>query len=180
MTGSNAKQIAGFFLFLFACLAVVLFAFLYTTRKNITEKLPAVSHQREQGARTVSPGAFNDDAQVRVTIGTADVNAEVAASDAKKHTGLSGHEKLGANEGMLFVFDSLGPYAFWNKDMLFPIDVVWINAGTVVDVYEHMPDFATSPNFTAAPKENATFVLEVTAGFVQEHGITIGDAVSIR
>src|SRR5882672_5260542 len=56
------------------------------------------------------------------------IQAYNADTDALRTLGLSGHSPLAADEGMLFIFPAPGEYGFWMKDMLFPLDLVWIAA----------------------------------------------------
>src|SRR3989344_4302445 len=53
---------------------------------------------------------------------------EIGDEEAERAQGLSGRKSLAENEGMLFVFGGkdVKP-AFWMKDMLMPIDIIWIN-----------------------------------------------------
>src|SRR5690349_20381775 len=51
----------------------------------------------------------------------------LADTDATREQGLSGALGLGTTEGMLFLFDYPGRPAFWMKDMLFSIDIIWIS-----------------------------------------------------
>lgn len=78
---------------------------------------------------------------------------------------------------MIFVFDRSGFYPFWMKGMLFPLDFVWIGrdkkvAGVTANV---APE--TYPQAFLPPLP-VKYVLEVNAGWVKEHGIKVGDAVS--
>ena len=54
------------------------------------------------------------------------IKVEIADTDAKRELGLSGHAPLSDTQGMLFVFDTPGIYSFWMKDMLFPLDIIWL------------------------------------------------------
>jgi uncharacterized membrane protein (UPF0127 family) len=121
--------------------------------------------------------AFVDGAKIKVTVGDGEVMAEVATSRAKRHAGLEEREELKAGEGMIFVFDRPGNYSFWNKGMLFTIDIIWIKDNIVVDMIKDMPDFKNAPNYTVTSKTEADFVLETTSGFIAKHGIKIGDQV---
>jgi len=135
-------------------------------------------HQ-EQQAMPVPHGAapgLTDETVVNVKIGGAVVNAEIARSAAKKELGLSGRDALAENAGMLFIFDAPKAYTFWNKDMRFSLDMIWMRNNTVVDISKGLPAFSGTP-VTLAPKEPVDAVLEVNAGFVLEHQIKIGDHV---
>ena len=119
---------------------------------------------------------FHDNIRLKIVIGGSTLDVEVAKSDVKRNIGLGGRSSLSGNQGMLFVFNGYGKYAIWNKDMLFPIDVLWIKDGKIIDIYENMAaTSADSKNIIVAPKQDANFVLEANAGFVKERGIKIGD-----
>ena len=66
------------------------------------------------------------------------------------------------------------------KDMKFPIDIIWIQGNEVVDIAPNLPVVAAEFLSTYEPKVPANYVLEVNAGFVEEHGIKVGDNIEIR
>lgn len=105
----------------------------------------------------------------------------IADTEAARVQGLSGRERLGENEGMLFVYQTDGTYRFWMKDMRFAIDILWIDAnGKIIYIQKSLVP-ATFPE-TFGPSEKhalARYVLEVPAGYSNEHNIKIGDMVSI-
>lgn len=183
MTGSKLQRGEHkIFLLLLLFLAVVAVLFFYTAKKKIAQQGigSEVSITVPQNKRQAKNSMLDDGAMIKVGVGEAKVEAEVVKSDAGKHTGLGGREKLGENNGMFFVFDGPSKYSFWNKDMLFPIDIIWIKDGVIVDISENMPDFKTSPNYTVTPQVEADFVLEVNAGFVKAHNIKIGDKINFK
>lgn len=97
---------------------------------------------------------------------------------AWKH-GLSGRDNLKENRGMLFVFSENKRHAIWMKDMKFPIDIIWIKAGQVVDIAQNVPPAAPgdiSPP-VYLPREDAGGVLEVNAGFAERYNLKIGDRI---
>ncbi len=112
-----------------------------------------------------------------VEIGGRKIPVEVADTAISRMRGLSGRENLPENTGMLFVFDKPGKYTFWMKDMKFAIDIIWIENGRVVDIWENAqpPSRGEIPSFT--PEYPATYVLEVNAGFAKETDINVGDVV---
>jgi uncharacterized protein len=118
-----------------------------------------------------------------VKINTVSIAVEVVDSVFERRRGLSGRSSLSPSEGMLFVFEEPGYHSIWMKEMLFPIDIIWIADGYVVDIKENAPPPASGtldvelPVYT--PDVPADFVLEVNAGFVQQHNIRIGDEVEI-
>ena len=84
-------------------------------------------------------------------------------------------EALEKGTSMLFVFKEPGAYRFWNRNMRFPIDIIWIRDGTVVDLWEHLPEYAAEKDFTVTPKAAANFILEVPDGFIREYAMHVGD-----
>ena len=106
------------------------------------------------------------------------VDVEIADTDAKRSRGLSGRSFLGDYEGMLFIFSEDVNNPFWMKDMLIPLDIIFINSeGEIVDIKENqlpcLPDICP----TISSDYFYRYVLEVNAGFCEENGIDIGDVV---
>ncbi len=108
------------------------------------------------------------------------VNAEVADNFAKQAAGLMFREKLGKNDGMIFVFRKEDYHKFWMMNVKFPLDFIWIGSNkTVVDVTENAQlCLVNCTNFTS--KEKAQYVLEVNAGFIKENKILIGTKSDFR
>lgn len=104
---------------------------------------------------------YRQDGKIR--IGQKVVNVQIVKSNTEQVQGLSGRRCLGADQGMLFVFDKPGFYPFWMKDMKFNIDIAWIGAnGQVVDIQRNLKPSSYPYSYTnqvAAKK-----VLELPAG----------------
>lgn len=79
--------------------------------------------------------------------------------------------------GMLFVFDEEGKYNFWMKNMLIPLDVIWIGPDKKINdiMKEVKPCLGSCEGFTS--KEKAKYVLEVISGFADKHNLKSGEAV---
>lgn len=116
----------------------------------------------------------------KVEIGGKTVKVEIANDPAEMQKGLSGRESLEDGRGMLFVFGEQGQTAFWMKDMKFPLDIIWIQDETIVDIAANLPPLAGDYVSTYSPRVPANYVLEVNAGFAAEHGIKEGDQVKIN
>lgn len=110
-------------------------------------------------------------------IGSANINVEIADTDAKRSQGLSDRTNLPDNTGMLFLFPKSGIYPFWMKDMHFPLDFIWISNKKVSDITEKVPNPQNPgdqlPLYSS--REPVDMVLEVNAGFVEKNHIKIGD-----
>lgn len=118
----------------------------------------------------------------RVEVGGGVVHAEVVRDDRSRAAGLSGRASLPEGEGMLFVFDAVGPHAIWMRGMQFPIDILWIRGDTVVDIAENVsPSEAGTADFALPvyrPDRDAEFVLEIGAGFSETHNVRIGNRIT--
>lgn len=129
---------------------------------------------------------YADDALVylfgeqRQTIFIDDLSVEVSYADSNEEIkrGLSGVESLKDREGKLFYFPREGYYKMWMKDMLIPIDIIWINDELkVVHVEENVRPESYPATYTST--QPARFVLEMNAFFSREYGVRTGSQVTI-
>ncbi len=107
---------------------------------------------------------------------------DLAITPKEKERGLGGRERLVENKGMLFVYDHKERYPFWMKDMRFPIDIVWIEGKTIVDISKNVPA-PRLPNEQLPiyrPIAPVDIVLELPAGTADRVGMTIGDKITIK
>ena len=105
---------------------------------------------------------------------------EIADTNEKKERGLGKRDGLEAGRGMIFPFTSAERWVFWMKDMRFPIDIVWIREGKVVDLHRNLPVPTAEKLDTYSPIEPADLVLELSSGAAADAGIEPGDTVEIR
>ncbi|MFZ8908075.1 MAG: DUF192 domain-containing protein [Nitrosopumilaceae archaeon] len=115
----------------------------------------------------------------RGTIKVDDVVLEVQIADdeSKRIRGLMFQDPLPYDQGMIFVFDEPGVYSLWMLNMQFALDMIWIDAdGNVVHIEQNIPPCETPTEIMACqsivPSGEAMYILEVTAGFVEQFGIT--------
>lgn len=84
-------------------------------------------------------------------------------------------KSLGPDRGMIFPYDPPQDVAFWMKNTLIPLDIIFIRAdGTIARIAEN-----TAPMSEAmiASGEPVAAVLEVNGGRTGELGIAEGDRV---
>lgn len=105
---------------------------------------------------------------------------EVADTPAKRELGLGERDSLPADQGMYFPFGASQRWVFWMKGMRFPIDIIWIQDGKIVDIEGSVPVPKGLPLETYAPVGPADAVLELNAGVAQEIGLEPGDEVILR
>jgi hypothetical protein len=120
--------------------------------------------------------------QATVTIGETTLQVLVANTDASRVKGLSDRKDFGNYGGMIFIFPQADYYTFVMRDMLFPLDIVWINGKTIVDIKERLPPEAgreESELTRYSSVSTADKAIELPAGFVEQRGVKIGDIVQL-
>ncbi len=115
----------------------------------------------------------------RVSVAWQTFRVEVADTSGKMEKGLGLRDSMPADAGMYFSFPSAQYWVFWMKDMRFPIDIVWIRDGKVVDVTAEVPVDKTLPLKTYSPIAPADAVLEINAGAAGKAGVKTGDEVKL-
>lgn len=136
--------------------------------------------QDADGEKEGKEVSFNgsDDGLVTTTLFIKDIEVEALVADTPEslRQGLSGRMFLPEGTAMLFVFDEPTRAGIWMKDMLFSIDILWID-----ETYRviHVVLSASPESFPKIfrPEHPAKYVLETHAGFVAENGIVLGDIV---
>ena len=135
---------------------------------------PPAPSSRGADAAPVPPRVLLESPSGRVSA----VTVEVARGEAQQARGLMFRDKLGADEGMLFVFPETGEHAFWMKNTLIPLDMIFVDeAQTVVGIVERAEPHSTVPR---SPGRPCRWVLEVNGGWSAAHGIAIGDRVAFE
>jgi hypothetical protein len=120
----------------------------------------------------------NQKKPILASLGTATIVVNLAVTNFEKEKGLGGSFFLSDNNGMLFVYEREGYPAIWMKNMIFPIDIIWLNSDfRIVDVEKNVSPLTYPTAFS--PDLPAQYVLEVNAGFFDLHNIQIGDTLKL-
>lgn len=103
---------------------------------------------------------------------------ELALTGSEHEKGLSGRAQLAPNRGMLFLFGQPAAYHFWMRGMKFPLDFIWINGNTIVDLDQNVPSpVGGEPPIELSASEPVDKVLEVNAGIINKLQVQIGDHI---
>lgn len=95
--------------------------------------------------------------KILVNIGNKSYNCQLAKTEEDRRKGLMNVDYLAPDEGMLFVFDKEGTYAFWMKDTPLELTQIAINDDSEVEyVYQAIPNDETLIQF-----KNCKYLLEV-------------------
>lgn len=103
---------------------------------------------------------------------------EVVTTPEAQARGLGGRATIPHGYGMLFVFPSAERYGFWMKDMLAPIDIIWLSDdGTVLGIeHEVSPDTYPAVFYASSP---VRYVLETRAGEARSTGLVAGSRIAL-
>ena len=118
--------------------------------------------------------------KAEVLIGSNKFMVEVAETAAQMALGLGGRESLGEREGMLFLYNPPARPVFWMKGMKFPIDIVWIRDGVVVEVVKNVQPGGFWKGERFSPEERVNMVLEVGAGVAEALGVKKESRLEVR
>jgi uncharacterized membrane protein (UPF0127 family) len=112
---------------------------------------------------------------VRLQAGMHVIHAEAAISARQRELGLMMRERLGPNEGMLFVFDEKRAYCFWMRNTLLPLSIAFLDdEGRIVNIADMAP--RTEDSHCAA--QPVRFALEMEQGWFARRAIGPGAQLS--
>lgn len=109
------------------------------------------------------------------------LRVQIARTEEQRERGLMGVTHLAPRNGMIFVFERDAPVAFWMKDTLIPLDMVFVSAdGTVRRVYSKVPVVPRTLPDAQIPLEQGTakYVIELPSGEALADGLREGSRVS--
>ena len=81
-------------------------------------------------------------------------------------------------DGMLFVFATNERHGLWMKDMLFAIDIIWIDESLTVVGIERGVSPDTYPR-TFRPPVPVRYAIETSSGYTDFYGISVGKKVRL-
>jgi len=124
--------------------------------------------QAEVAARACDPS----EVRLRGDFGELRFSVEIADDPAERAQGLMHREHMARGAGMLFIYERAGPAAFWMKNTLIPLDMLFLDEqGVVTRVHSN----AIPHDETAIPGGDAVkAVLEINGGLAKALGITPG------
>ena len=100
---------------------------------------------------------------------------EVASTPEQQQQGLMHRQALAPDRGMLFPYETPQPAAFWMRNTLIPLDMIFIRAdGAISSIVTAVPH----DEVPVASNEPVAAVLEIPGGRAAQLGIREGDKVS--
>lgn len=114
---------------------------------------------------------------VDVVIRQQRIRAEVISSPAALYRGLSGRAELCPDCGLLFNFSGSAEREFVMRDMRFPLDIIFINGGQIINIAANLEPEGNNPQHIYRSASPANQVLEVNGGSAERWGFKIGDRI---
>jgi uncharacterized membrane protein (UPF0127 family) len=109
----------------------------------------------------------------------ASFQVEVAKDIKTREKGLMFRKKLAKNAGMLFVYDRPARMAFWMKDTLIPLDLLFFTAdGTLV--YIHPMAKPHDLTLIGPDRDDICAVLEIAGGEAARQNIKVGQKIILK
>ena len=121
--------------------------------------------------------------QNRVSINDVSYLVELADDDNERAMGLMYRKEMSDNEGMLFIFPDSQMRAFWMKNTLIPLDILYFDDNKkLINISENTPPCKNTstrcPNYPST--KPAKYVLEINAGLSAKHKFKSGDEMIIQ
>jgi len=123
------------------------------------------------------PSLPQAEVQAMTSQGTHDFAVWIAADDKSREHGLMFVRELPPDRGMLFLFEFPQEVAFWMKDTVLSLDLVFIDpAGKVLNIAANAKPYSLDP---IESRGRAIAVLEVVAGTARTIGLKAGDTITL-
>lgn len=105
------------------------------------------------------------------------IEVEIPITRKEREIGLMNRTLLPEENGMLFIFDEECINKIWMKNMLIPLDIIWLDYnGIVVHIDKNvMPCGEYCQSF--GPESCSKFAIEVNGSYTDRHNVNIGDSV---
>lgn len=127
-------------------------------------------------ALVAGPAAAQDAAQpklptLQLNAGMHLIRAEVALTPDQQRVGLMWRQTMGANDGMLFVYEQPQAHCFWMRNTLLPLTIAFIDDdGRIVNLRDMQPR-TENPHCADKP---VRFALEMNQGWFAKRGLKAG------
>jgi len=106
------------------------------------------------------------------------IEIEIADTDDKRTTGLMFRDRMDETQGMLFIFPEESEQAFWMKNTILPLDIIFVNSKMdIVKIQKNAEPYSEKSLPSIKP---AQYVVEVNAGYCDKFGVKDGDKIVWR
>ncbi len=113
--------------------------------------------------------------------GTHTYKVEIADEKEERNTGLMHRESLDEDKGMIFIYEEEIRPAFWMKNTLIPLDMIFMDKDfKVVDFFVNVQPCKEDPCPHYIPATNAQYIVEFNAGQIGKMGLQKGDVAEYK
>lgn len=106
------------------------------------------------------------------------ISIELADEEPERQQGLMYRRTMENLQGMLFVFEDEDFRGFWMKNTPLSLDIIYVDGQQrIVSISHNTVPFSEETLPSGAP---AKFVVEVNAGFCEQHAIEPGDSIAFQ
>jgi uncharacterized membrane protein (UPF0127 family) len=124
--------------------------------------------------KPVEPKSVED--RFPIKVGDQTVQMQVAILPAETQKGLMYRKALGADEGMIFLFDRPQQMSFWMRNCEIPLDIGYFDPdGKLKEVYPMYPHDERPVESLGVRR----FALEMNQGWYRKNGLKPGDAIDL-
>jgi uncharacterized membrane protein (UPF0127 family) len=120
--------------------------------------------------------------EIQTTSGSVFIKAEVVTSPEDREKGLMKRSDLPEEKGMLFVYNEDINPNFWMKNMLIPIDIIFIDADHnikyIAESVQPCESEVKCELYNAGTP--VRYVLEVKSGYAEKYDVVLGNKVLFR
>lgn len=121
--------------------------------------------------------------QVQIVVGETPLTVDLAYPGTQQTLGLGYRNGLEPGTGMFFIGDRAVMKTYWMKGMRFCLDIIWIENDQIMGAAESVcpdpPGTADLDRARYSSPVSVTHVLEVPAGWLDEHGYGSGTPVDL-
>jgi uncharacterized membrane protein (UPF0127 family) len=101
---------------------------------------------------------------------------EIAATSESRERGLMRRDSMPADHGMIFVFPTQQPLAFWMRNTRIPLDIVYVDqTGRIVSIKQMKP-YDTTEVRSDSP---AKWAIELNKDAARDAGAKVGEMLEI-
>ena len=114
-----------------------------------------------------------DSVWIRGDFGEARFAVEIADDDEERAVGLMNRPSMPASAGMLFVYERPRTLAFWMRNTLIELDMLFVDpTGVITHIHHRAIPHDETPILGG---DGLTHVLEINGGLAKQLGIDVGD-----
>lgn len=163
------------YFFFFSLFSILLFVNVVCKKENSVNRVDSTSNKKYKILFVKQGEVYFQDSSKKFI---KEVDVEIADNEDKRHIGLMFRDKMEENQGMLFIFPTEEQQAFYMKNTIIPLDIIFINAKKqIVKIHKYTTPYSEKDLLSGKP---VLYVVEVNAGFTDKYNIKEGDFIDWR